>query len=57
MLKMFQEALKDCFKDAKNPATRGGNFVRRSEKIKSYVVSKAVDSIREKNPVKKCMVD
>jgi hypothetical protein len=54
---MFQEALKDCFKDAKNPATRGGNFVRRSEKIKPYVVSKAVDSIREKNPVKKCMVD
>jgi len=53
----LQESLKDCFSEAKDPKHRSGNFVRRSEDIKSYGVSKTVDAIRKIRPKMAFMVE
>ncbi len=47
----------DCFAEAKDTKHRSGNFVRRSEDIKSYGVSETVDGIRKIQPKMKFMVE
>ena len=46
---LIKEALKDMFKDAKDVNNRNEHFVRRTQNIADYSVSKSVDSI-----IKKC---
>lgn len=44
---LVQKAMKTYWKDSKQVQSRSdGHFIRRSENITSYVVSKAVDSVR-----------
>ena len=51
-----QEALHDYFKDRINPKERAGHFVRRSQNIENYSVSKSVDNIRKQGPKKNIML-
>ena len=51
-----QEALRDYFKDRINPKERAGHFVRRSQNIENYSVSKSVDNIRKQGPKKNIML-
>ena len=39
-----------------NYAVTAGHFVRRSENIKNYAVSKSVDSFRKQEPKNKLMI-
>ena len=48
--KVVKEALNDYWKDSKNKNNRDGHYIRRSENIKSYEVSKAIDRIRADPP-------
>ena len=54
---VIQEALHDFFKDRKDPRDRAGHFIRRSENVKSYSVSKSVDNIRKQQPKNIVMMD
>ena len=47
---VVKEALRNYWKDAKDKNNRDGHFIRRSENIKSYNVSKCVDNIRAVPP-------
>ena len=40
---LIKKAIKDMFKDAKNVNNRAGHFVRRTENVVDYSVSKSVD--------------
>ena len=51
-----QEALHDYFKDSSNPKDRAGHFVKRSQNVKNYLVSKSVDILRKQEPKNICMV-
>ena len=42
----------DCFADMQNPKDRSGHFIRRSEDILSYDVSKCVDRVGNVVPSK-----
>ena len=53
---IVQEALKNYFEDRKNPKERSGHFVRRSQNIKDFIVSKCVDRIRSVPPKKHIMM-
>ena len=48
--------MRDYFSGFKDPRDRSGHFVRRSQNVKSYIVSKSVDSIRKQEPKKQMMV-
>ena len=48
---VVQEAMNSYWGECKRLVNRGGHFIRRSERIKSYVVSESVDSKKNK-PVK-----
>ena len=52
---VVQEAIKSYFSDRKNPKERSGHFIRRSEDILSYNVSKCVDRVRSVEPKKAIM--
>ena len=41
---IVKEALKTYFASYKDPKSRGGHFIKRSEDIKSYSHSKAIDT-------------
>ena len=51
-----QEALLDYFKDRINPKERAGHFVRRSQNIENFKVSKSVDNFRKQEPKKNIML-
>ena len=52
---LIKEALKDMFKDAKDVKNRNGHFVRRTQNIADYSVSKSVDSIVKKSKLRPFM--
>ena len=54
---VVKEALRNYWKDAKDKNNRDGHFIRRSENIKSYNVSKCVDNIRAVPPRLPFMAD
>ena len=45
----------DHFSSFQDPKDRSGHFVRRSENIISYTVSKCVDNLRKQEPTKHMM--
>ena len=47
---VVREAMSSYWGGARQEGNRRGHFVRRSEKIKSYIVSEAVDKIVRKTP-------
>ena len=51
-----QEALREYFKDRINPEERAGHFVRKSQNIENYSVSKSVDTFRKQEPKKNIMM-
>ena len=48
--KVVKEALTMFYSKAKREGSKDGNFVRRSENIKPFMVSKAVDTLVSKKP-------
>ena len=48
--KVVKEAISSYFSKSKREGDKDGHFVRRSENVKSYHVSKAVDSLVSKKP-------
>ena len=50
LTKYYQESLSEYFGDRKNPKERAGYFIRRSQNIKSFLVSKCVDQVKDKEP-------
>ena len=53
---VIKEALRAYWQGSKNKGNTGGHFIRRSNNIKSYKVSGAVDSIINKPPKQAFMV-
>ena len=47
---VLKEALNDYWKDSKNRNNRDGHYIRRSENIQSYDLSKTIDRIRSVPP-------
>ena len=53
---IVQESLLNYFKDYQSVSDRSSHFVRRSQNVKSYTVSKSVDSLRNKIPKRPFMM-
>ena len=52
----MREAGVEYWKESKDLKNRDGHYIRRSENIRSYLVSKSVDGLRNKEPKAPFMV-